>query len=333
MARLVVVALFVAVAAAAAASPPQTAGAPIQQPTFRSRADLVSLFATVTDNQDQLVSDLPQTAFEVYDNGKRQTITQFSHEVQPISIVLLLDRSGSMAEDWELVQNAANEFIVRMLPADQARIGTFADQIILAPDHFTSERAELQRVLHSQSQPLGASPIWTATDRAVTALLAQGGRRVVLLMTDGQDSPALGQVRTDVKDVMYRAQYDEIMVYTIGFSTTAMQLTRSGYGSPGRRGGPFGRGGGGGSTHISTKTVKPDPLLKSLADESGGRYFSLDPEVNLGSLFTRIADELHRQYWLGFSPGKLDGEVHKLEVKVKQSGLNVRARKSYVAVK
>ncbi len=328
MARAVFVALLVAVTTVAAAPGPQ---APIQEPTFRSRADLVSLFATVTDSQDQLVSNLPQEAFEVYDNGRRQTITLFSREVQPVSIVLLLDRSGSMAEDWELVRNSANEFVLRMLPGDQARIGTFSDQIILAPDHFTGERAELERVLHSEPQPIGASPIWTATDRAVTALLGQGGRRVVLLMTDGQDSPAAGQVRTDVKDVMYRAQYDEIMVYTIGFSTTAMQMSRSRYPTPGRRGNPF--SGGGGSMHLDTKKIKPDPLLKALADESGGRYFSLDPEVNLGSLFTRIADELHRQYWLGFAPARLDGDVHKLEVKVKQSGLNVRARKSYVAVR
>jgi VWFA-related protein len=171
-----------------------------------------------------------------------------------------------------------------------------------------------------------------ATDRAVTALLAQGGRRVILLMTDGQDSPAPGQIRTDVKDVMYRAQYDEIMVYTIGFPTTAVQMTRSRYPPPSGRGRPFG-GGGGGSAHFDSKTIKPDPALKALADQSGGRNFTLDPEVNLASLFTRIADELHRQYWLGFTPTKLDGEVHKLEVRVKGSGLNVRARKTYVAAK
>jgi VWFA-related protein len=328
MARALLVALLVAVATAVAAPAPQM---PVQGPTFRSRADLVSLFATVTDGQDQLVPNLPQEAFEVYDNGKRQSITLFSREVQPVSVVLLLDRSGSMADDWDLVRHAAGEFVIRMLPGDKARIGQFSDQIIIAPEHFTDDRAELERVLHTEPQAIGASPIWTATDRAVTVLLSQGGRRVVLLMTDGQDSPAPGQVRTDVKDVMYRAQYDEIMVYTIGFSTTAMNLTRSRYPTPGRRGNPF--TGGGGSLHMETKTVKPDPLLKALADESGGRYFALDPEVNLGSLFTRIADELHRQYWLGFVPTKLDGDVHKLEVKVKPSGLNVRARKSYVAVR
>jgi Ca-activated chloride channel family protein len=327
MVRAVFVALLVAVATAAAAPAPQT---PVQGPTFRSRADLVSLFATVTDGQDQLVPDLPQDAFEVYDNGKRQSITLFSREVQPVSVILLLDRSGSMSDDWDLVRNAASEFVLRMLPGDKARIGSFSDQIVIAPDHFTEDRVELERVLHSEPQAIGASPIWTATDRAVTALLAQGGRRVVLLMTDGQDSPAPGQVHTDVKDVMYRAQYDEIMVYTIGFSTTGIQMGHSRMPS-GRRGSPFGRGGGG-SVQLSTKTLKPDPLLKALADESGGRYFALDPEVNLGSLFTRIADELHRQYWLGFVPTKLDGDVHKLEVKVK-SGLNVRARKSYVAVR
>jgi Ca-activated chloride channel homolog len=296
-----------------------------QETVYRSRSDLVSLFATVTDANDALVTDLPKDAFEVYDNGHRQTITVFSREVQPVSVVVLIDRSGSMVGDADLVGNAAGEFIKRLLPADRARIGHFSNEIVMAPDDFTSDQAELVRVLAHSDQPAGASPIWTATDRAVTALLHEGGRRVILLLTDGHDNPLRGQVHTDVKDVIYRAEYDEIMLYTIGVSSTEWQLANGFH--PAVHAGSRTSGGG----QFQAKTEPPDPNLKRLADESGGRYFYLDPQQNLGSLFARIADELHRQYWLGFVPAKLDGNVHKLEVRVSRPGLMIRARKSYVA--
>jgi Ca-activated chloride channel family protein len=294
-----------------------------QDTVYRSRSDLVSLFATVTTADDTLVTDLPQDAFQVYDNGHRQAVTVFSREVQPVSVIVLLDRSGSMVADEDLVSHAAAEFVKRLLPADRARIGHFSNEIVMAPDDFTSDQAELLRVLAGAQQPAGGSPIWTATDRAVTALLHEGGRRVILLLTDGHDNALRGQVHTDVKDVIYRAEYDEIMMYTIGVSSTEWQIT------PGSRFGGRGRSSGG--SHFSSKTEAPDPNLKTLADDSGGRYFYLDPEQDLGSLFARIADELHRQYWLGFVPAKLDGNVHKLEVKITRPGLTVRARRSYVA--
>jgi Ca-activated chloride channel family protein len=298
-----------------------------QQTIYRSRSDLVSLFATVTTTTDELVTDLPQEAFEVYDNGHRQPITVFSREVQPVSVVVLLDRSGSVEADADLVRDAASEFVKRMLPSDRARIGHFSNEIVMTPDDFTSDQAVLLDVLHGPLQPAGASPIWTAADRAVTALLHEGGRRVILLLTDGHDNPLVGQVHTDVRDVIYRAEYDEIMLYTIGVSGEEWQLSSSPLSSGSRLGGGH-RGGG---ANWTSKTEAPDPNLKKLADESGGRYFYLDATQNLGALFARIADELHRQYWLGFVPAKLDDNVHKLEVKVTRPGLTVRARRNYVA--
>jgi Ca-activated chloride channel family protein len=298
-----------------------------QGTVYRSRSDLVSLFATVTTADDTLVADLPKDAFQVYDNGHRQPITVFSREVQPISVVVLLDRSGSMVGDADLVSEAAATFVKRLLPADRARIGHFSNEIVLAPEDFTSDQAELLRVLGGALQPAASSPIWTAADRAVTALLHEGGRRVILLLTDGHDNPMRGEVHTDVRDVIYRAEYDEIMMYTIGVSDTDWQVTGGGLGGTGLGRPPWASGG----THFTSKTEPPDPSLKKLADESGGRYFYLDQEQDLASLFARIANELHHQYWLGFVPAKLDGDVHKLMVKVTRPGLTVRARRSYVA--
>jgi VWFA-related protein len=80
-----------------------------------------------------------------------------------------------------------------------------------------------------------------------------------------------------------------------------------------------------------TPATRPDRVLKKLADETGGGYFELQKNSELGSTFTRVAQELHSQYVLGFSPEALDGKVHKLRVEVKKSGMTARSRKSYVA--
>jgi Ca-activated chloride channel family protein len=289
---------------------------------FRSRADLVSVFITVTDAQGELVSGLTEHDFAVFDEGRKQPITVFSSDAQPVSVIVMLDRSGSMAEEFDQVRDAASEFVRKLLPQDRARIGDFADEIHLAPAEFTGDQPELLRILREDLQSVGPSPVWTAVDRSITALLKAPGRRVVLLFSDGVDQPRFGQIKTDVKDLMYRARYDEIMVYTIGVPTS-VPTVQHGFGAN--------RGRIGSTTSIVSKPLKPDPDLARLAAESGGGYFELTPYRSMSSVFTRIADELHRQYWLGFSAGRLDGKTHKLEVKVLRPGLTARARKSYVA--
>jgi hypothetical protein len=81
-----------------------------------------------------------------------------------------------------------------------------------------------------------------------------------------------------------------------------------------------------------TKVIQPpDPALKDLAEISGGGYFELKEKDDLRETFRRVAEELHRQYWMGFTPSRLDGKEHEIEVTVKRRGLDVRARKHYVA--
>ena len=99
--------------------------------------------------------------------------------------------------------------------------------------------------------------------------------------------------------------------------------------TPGR-GLPFSQWGGQ-RPPTRTRLVPPDPGLERLAGESGGGYFALETAVGLDAIFARVAEELHRQYWLGFTPTAHDGKVHRLEVKVRRSGLTVRARRDYLA--
>jgi Ca-activated chloride channel family protein len=290
---------------------------------FRTRTDLVSVYVTVTDKVGHLITDLKEEDFEVRDEGKPQKLTVFSNAVQPITIVVMLDRSGSMEDNFPLVQAAAERFIDQLGPEDKARIGNFSRQIIISPPDFTTERETLRSILRHDMQDVGPSPVWTAVDRSITALAKQDGRRVILLFTDGHDSPQAGQIATSLKDVARRAEVDEIMIYSIGLADT--DLTMSAYALHTQLG-QLGTG-----DSAKRKLIKPDPGLKKLADQSGGSYFELTWDDDLPAVFTRVADELHHQYALAFPPAKLDGSVHKLEVKVKRDGLVVRARKSYVA--
>jgi len=298
----------------------------VQQP-FRSGAYTVAVYTTVTDASGHLVPDLRRDQFEVYDNGKRQTITTFANDVQPITVVMMLDRSVSMRENFLLVRRAAQAFIERLLPGDKARIGSFAFRVQVDPREFTDDKGEMLDILRTELQEPGPTPLWNAVSVAMTALLHQEGRRVVLVFTDGVDSPMPGSNNVSFAEVVKRAEREDTMVYAIGLASAY-------FGRYSGRGGTMvGRGGFGGPT-VSTRSrdvEKPDPGLVRLAGASGGGYFELTRAADLLATFGRVADELHHQYALGFEPQKLDGKTHKLEVRVTAPGMTARARKSYVA--
>jgi Ca-activated chloride channel family protein len=276
--------------------------------------------------------------FEVDDNGKRQELTIFVNDIQPITVVMLLDRSGSMRAQFELVEQAAEEFVKAMLPADRARIGSFATRIQIDPRDFTSDHDQLLNILRTDLQPDGPTPLWNAVNVGITALLHQEGRRVILVFTDGVDAPMnFRSNNQSLKDVMKRAEEENVMVYAIGLAGSEPSAhTHGGYrggwpGAPGGHGGWGGRGGYGGRPFAVAS--KPDEGLPKIADATGGGYFELTSTTNLGSTFRRVADELHHQYALGFTPGALDGKWHTLTVRVNEPGALVRARKSYFAEK
>ncbi len=296
-----------------------------QQP-FRTASQTVAIYATVRDSDGRLVGDLTRDDFEVFDNGKRQNLTVFENSVQPISVVMLLDRSASMRMNFRLVEVAAGEFIKALLPSDKARIGSFATRIQLDPRGFTSDRGELLTILRSELQPAGPTPLWNAVSVGVTALRHQEGRRVILIFTDGVDSPMGGRT-VGYSDAARAAQTDNVMVYAIGLARERFARGGGGFGGS-VRAGP-----GAGAGRPERVIEKPDSGLPRIAAETGGGYFELIRGADLPSTFAKVADELHRQYALGFEPSKLDGKNHRLEVKVKRAGLTVRARREYFARK
>jgi VWFA-related protein len=290
-----------------------------QQPTFRTGARTVAVYATVTDKDGRLVPDLERDAFEIRDNRRPQPITVFSNDVQPITVVMMLDRSGSMRGNFGLVARAAEEFVRRLRPEDKARIGFFAERIEIQPESFTSDQQDLLRVLRSDMPITGPTPLWNALDEATGALRGQEGRKVVLLFSDGADAPNFSFKNRSIMDVMRRAQQEDAMVYAIGLQTTIIR-------------GPTGRGGIGSLTGSMT-SQRPDPALATVADDTGGGYFELTRADDLASTFARVAEELHHQYALGFEPSRLDDKMHQLDVRVNQRGMKVRARKEYFAAR
>jgi len=225
-----------------------TFGLPAKQQTFKTGARTVAVHATVTGKDGRLVPNLVMDDFEIKDEGKVQPISVFSNEIQPISVVVMIDRSGSMRGNVGLVAAAARAFVGGLEGQDKARIGVFADRIEIHPAGFTNDRDELLRILQSDMPVTGPSPLWNALDQAITALRGQEGRRVVLVFSDGGDAPAnFSFSNRSIMDIMRRAQQENVMVYAIGLSTTVLR---------GRSG-----GGGIGAMTGSMTSVRPDPGL------------------------------------------------------------------------
>jgi Ca-activated chloride channel homolog len=289
----------VALAIVVGVSAQQTA--PEQQPVFRGSAiPTVAVYATVLDATGRLVPDLAKDDFIITDEGKPVDITQFSNKPLPFTAVVMLDTSASMTGNLDLLNSAAEQFVIRLMPTDRARVGAFNDKIQLS-DAFTNNRDTLIREL-KELQFGNPTRLNDAIAASLDALEDVDGRRVVLVFTDGEDTSS----KIGFKPVLDRARNEEVMVYAIGLESEMFNGTR-------------------------LQRSRPSRDLRKIADETGGGYFELKKSDELSSTFTRVAQELRSQYLLGFTPTALDGKPHRLEVRLKRPGLNARARKSYIA--
>ena len=272
-----------------------------QQPTFKSNTGaVVSIFATVTDRDNRLVPDLTQEDFEILDNDQPQPLTLFENETRPITAVLMLDTSFSMTNNLKLLKDAGEQFVLRLMPGDKAKIGAFNDKIEFG-GHFSNDRDALVSDLRGLDYG-NATRLFDAASMSLDELVGVQGRRVLVLLTDGEDTSS----KTGFKHVMERARNEEVMIYSIGLASEyfdGVRMVRS----------------------------RPDGSLRRFAEETGGGYFELKKTSELASTFTRVAQELHSQYALAFVAPRLDNKVHKLTVRLKQPGMNARARKSYLA--
>jgi Ca-activated chloride channel family protein len=291
-----------------------------QQTVFRGTGDTVRVFVTVTDRDERLVTTLTREQFEVRDEGKPQPIVVFDNSPQPIQLVVMLDVSGSMEGNLPLLRAASEQLFSRLRPDDVVRVGTFGHDVTIS-ETFTNEVEALRAALPTEIARDAPTPLWRAMDDAMETFA--GGddrRRVVLVLSDGRDSPPISFRRfVSQVDVIDRARQDNVMIYSIGMRSRGAMM-----GPP-----PIG---GRGLASMLTADL-PDPGLGRVAVESGGGYVEIRPRDDLGEAFARVADELHSQYLLGFAPSKRDGKVHDIDVRLTERNLKARARTGYVAPK
>jgi Ca-activated chloride channel family protein len=307
MVRIASVLAMVAFVAPLVTTSQQSQAGSQQQPPSSSQkirvaTNSVPVYVTVTDTDKRIVPDLVLDDFEVLDNLKPQVVNVFENRPVPITVVVMIDTSGSMTAALDLVKDGAEQFLLRLLPEDKGQVGEFSDKIKFHPGSFIDNRDRLIYLLKHELDFGYPTRLYDAVDESLARLEPEEARKVVLVFTDGDDTAS----KVGVGKVMDRAREKDIMVYAIGLVNeffNGQQRVRS----------------------------SPDKGLKKLAEDTGGGYFELKRTADLGTTFTRVAQELHSQYVLGFSPETLDGKVHKLEVRVKKSGMTARARKTYVA--
>ncbi len=303
MARIPIAALLVL-----ALSPPSDARQ--DAPVFAVDVDVVHVTATVRTEKAELVSNLTPDDFVVYEDGRPQKLTLFAPAVEPgqnealaLNLGMLLDTSESMKEQIKLSQESAIRFL-ESIPRARDLLLVFFDQDIRL-SRYTSENQQglFERILESKGR--GNTALYDAISVYLSRVAESGGRKVLLVFTDGEDSTsAIGLL-----DVLNLVRSSGVAVYPISFA-----------------GGAFGIG--------SNRLLPAKAFLTQLAEASGGQVFSPNASKDLSTVYARILDELANQYVLGFVSDKpeRDRRFRKLRVEVKPKQLKVRHRAGYYAI-
>ena len=272
-------------------------------PVFRAGTELVDLYVTATDRNGRLVPDLLQDDFLVIDEGEEQEIVLFENEVRPITVVVMLDTSASMTPSLDLLMAGAEQFIIRMLPDDRAKVGAFNDKIQILPESdFIGDRDALIREL-DRLQFGNPTRLYDAVAASIRELAGIEGRKVVLVFTDGEDT------QNDIgwREVLEMAQLEEVMIYTIGLESDYFNGVRRGA-QPARPAPADVRGGDRG------RVLRAGGHRRPRADVHAGRPGAAQP-VRPG---VRAADPRWAQ-------------LHEIDVRVKRRGTTARTRRSYIA--
>jgi VWFA-related protein len=317
---------------------------------FKSGVELINVTATVTDASGRFVSGLSKEDFLVFEDDQPQTLTHFSAERVPVSLGVVLDTSGSMAGDKiAAARSALDRFLYDLLDRDdEIFLYRFSDFPVLLQG-WTTDRTLLTRAL-GRISPTGGTAMYDAVAEAIP--LAETGRqrkRALVIISDGNDTSS----RTSIREVKQLIRESEALVYAVGIDCGAETMRRPPQFPRFQRGPipvPFPIPGGrrGWPPQPQPQPVPPpgsrgvfqrgctDPVdvtaLRDLTDDSGGRTEIIRDPRDLEPSTTGIADELSKQYYLGYpSSGKKDGRWHAIRVEVRNGAYRVRARRGYVA--
>ena len=283
-------------------TPPSPGNAADDQ-TISVNVNLVNLLFTVADRKGKFVTNLRKEDFKVYEDNQPQVISNFSSESNlPLTIALLVDTSGSIRDKLKFEEEAAIEFFYSTLQRgkDKALVIAFDSQPELLQD-FTDDPEKLADKIR-KIRAGGGTSLYDAIYLAVNQKLAgQNGRRIVILITDGDDNSS----RVSLTETLEAAQRNEVTVYAISTNSTAF----------------FG----------SKEQERGDKTLKKLAEETGGKAFFPLKIQDLASSFLDIHDELRSQYQIGYRPlnAKQDGTFRRIRVDVSDKRYKARARSGY----
>ena len=274
-----------------------------QAQSFRSRVDLVQVTVTVTDATGRLVTGLTRRDFQVFEDGVEHPITQFTDERVPVSLGVLLDASDSMRGQAVVdARGALDRFLSELLePVDETFVATFNHAPRLAA-RWTRPPSALRNVLEGL-KPSGGTALYDSV-ADVSALFERRThpRAALLMISDGADT-ASDRTLHNALDAIRRT---DMFVYAIAIDAP--------------------------DARASTR-VNPE-ALREITSLTGGTTEVVRSAVDLGPATTRIADELNKQYTIGYSSRRPpDGSWRAIRVRMRADGLFARARRGYYAVK
>ena len=309
-------------------------GETIEGDTLTVDTALVTVPVTVMDRGGKYVPNLTRRDFHVFENGVEQRIAYFATVDVPFTVVLLIDTSGSTQFKIEEMQSAAISFVNQLKDQDRVMVMSFDDSIreLCKP---TSDRDTLIQAIR-RTRNGGGTRLYDAVHQVIRQKLKLiTGRKAVVLFTDGVDTTS-GQAtyESTIKEV----QESDAAVYCVAYDTSGAMMGPGGmrlpggviFGIPGSGGGGF--PGGPGSSPGDYK--RASEYLHEITFESGGQYYRGDTMVGLSAAFSQLAEELRRQYSIGYyPPAGQAGQRRDIKVRVNQPGLVVKARGNYIYAK
>ena len=307
---------------------------------------LITIPVSVMDRDGRYIPNLQKEDFRVWEDGVEQEVAFFQSVDKPFSVVLMLDTSPSTQFRLEDIQDAAMSFVDQLRPDDRVMIVSFNDNIKVLSD-FTTDRSKLHKAIQ-RSHTDDGTRLYDAVDMVINEQLSRvQGRKAIVLFTDGVDTTSR---RASFESNITDAQELDALIYPVQYDTSRDmggfppmsgpvdiwgQILGGIFGGGGRHGGGGGRrGGGGGSPSNSGRSEYEvaTQYLQELANSTGGRDYQADSVTNMSNAFANVAEELRRQYSIGYYPKRPPqvGQRRQIRVRARQPNLAVRARDSYI---
>jgi VWFA-related protein len=311
---------------------------------------LVTIPVSVMDRDGKYIPNLRKEDFRVWDDGIEQQVAYFASTEQPFTVVLMIDTSGSTQFKLEEIHEAAISFVNQLQANDRVMVVSFDDKIRFLIETPTSDRPALQQAI-LKTHTGGGTRLYDAVDRVINQHLNRiTGRKAIVLFTDGVDTTSRdARYEDNVRD----AEELDALIYPVQFDTYGDINSGGswpGSGGPssrpsivgdilgsiifggGRRGVSWPGGGGPGAGRGSSRQDyrRADRYLHDLADRTGARVYIATQDLSYA--FAQVAEELRRQYSLGYYPkaSGQPGERHQIKVRTNRTDLVVRARDSYI---